>query len=152
MPGRIDETLTFHPLRIAVLTVSDSRDLDVFYDTIRVVTGCAGWARVRGTDGFVTVTVRDPDPDATIDQLSEGRAEIMVGRGSFIESFPLFGYELEDYNDLFTEKLDLLLKLRDNERVTWSGKHRAPLHDQAVYPRPYQDPLPIGIAVGGTPA
>jgi probable LLM family oxidoreductase len=89
---------------------------------------------------------------ATIDQLSEGRAEIMVGRGSFIESFPLFGYELEDYNDLFAEKLDLLLKLRDNERVTWSGRLRAPLHDQAVYPRPYQDPLPIGIAVGGTPA
>lgn len=89
---------------------------------------------------------------ATIDQLSEGRAEIMVGRGSFIESFPLFGYDLEDYNELFAEKLDLLLRIRDNERVTWSGKHRAPLRDQAVYPRPYQNSLPIGIAVGGTPA
>jgi probable LLM family oxidoreductase len=89
---------------------------------------------------------------STLDQLSEGRAEIMVGRGSFIESFPLFGYDLNDYNELFSEKLDLLLKIRDQERVTWSGKHRAALEDQAVYPRPYQDRLPIWIAVGGTPS
>ncbi len=89
---------------------------------------------------------------ATIDQLSRGRAEIMVGRGSFIESFPLFGYDLNDYNELFGEKLDLLLKIRDNERVTWAGNHRAPLQDQPIYPRPYQEAIPIGIAVGGTPA
>jgi alkanesulfonate monooxygenase SsuD/methylene tetrahydromethanopterin reductase-like flavin-dependent oxidoreductase (luciferase family) len=75
----------------------------------------------------------------------------MVGRGSFIESFPLFGYSLEDYDELFTEKLELLLEIRDAERVTWSGKFRPPLEDQAVYPRPHQDPLPIWIAVGGTP-
>jgi probable LLM family oxidoreductase len=112
--------------------------------------------RIRLTSAVTVLSSEEPvrvfQQFATIDQLSEGRAEIMVGRGSFIESFPLFGYELEDYNELFTEKLDLLLKLRDNERVTWSGQHRASLDSQAVYPRPYQDPLPIGIAVGGTPA
>lgn len=88
---------------------------------------------------------------ATLDLLSKGRAEIMAGRGSFIESFPLFGYDLQDYNELFSEKLDLLLKLREAERISWSGKHRSPLEDQAVYPRPFQEPLPIWIAVGGTP-
>src|SRR5947207_8908848 len=88
---------------------------------------------------------------ATLDLLSGGRAEIMAGRGSFIESFPLFGYDLDDYQELFAEKLDLLLALRDNPRVTWSGRHRAALDDQPVYPRPLQEPLPVWIAVGGTP-
>ncbi len=88
---------------------------------------------------------------ATLDLLSGGRAEIMAGRGSFIESFPLFGYDLDDYDDLFSEKLELLLKLRESERVTWSGRHRAPLDDAGVYPRPLQVPLPVWIAVGGTP-
>ena len=89
---------------------------------------------------------------ATLDLLSGGRAEIMAGRGSFIESFPLFGYDLDDYDELFAEKLELLLELRDSERVTWSGQHRAPLDDLGVYPRPVQDPLPVWIAVGGNPA
>jgi alkanesulfonate monooxygenase SsuD/methylene tetrahydromethanopterin reductase-like flavin-dependent oxidoreductase (luciferase family) len=75
----------------------------------------------------------------------------MAGRGSFIESFPLFGYDLDDYDELYAEKLDLLLAIRDSERVTWSGRHRAPLHDAVVWPRPIQDPLPIWVAVGGTP-
>jgi probable LLM family oxidoreductase len=88
---------------------------------------------------------------ATLDLLSGGRAEIMAGRGSFIESFPLFGYNLNDYDELFSAKLNLLLKIRDSERVTWSGKHRASLNDLGVYPRPLQNPLPIWIAVGGTP-
>jgi probable LLM family oxidoreductase len=88
---------------------------------------------------------------ATLDLLSEGRAEIMAGRGSFTESFPLFGYDLGDYDDLFAEKIDLLLKLRDHERVTWRGAHRAPLDDQPVYPRPVQDRLPVWLAVGGNP-
>lgn len=88
---------------------------------------------------------------ATLDLLSKGRAEIMAGRGSFIESFPLFGYDLNDYKELFSEKLELLLKLRQSERVSWSGKFRPPLEDQGVYPQPYQDPLPVWIAVGGTP-
>lgn len=88
---------------------------------------------------------------ATLDLLSNGRAEIMAGRGSFIESFPLFGYDLNDYDVLFEEKLDLLLKIRETEKVTWSGKHRADLDNLGVYPRPLQEKLPIWIAVGGTP-
>ncbi len=88
---------------------------------------------------------------ATLDQLSGGRAEIMAGRGSFIESFPLFGYELDDYNELFAEKLDLLLALRDSEKITWSGKHRPAIKDRGVYPRPVQNPIPVWVAVGGTP-
>ena len=88
---------------------------------------------------------------ATLDLVSQGRAEMVVGRGSFIESFPLFGLRLEDYDSLFAEKLDLLLKIRDNEHVHWSGKHRPALTGQGVYPRPLQDPLPIWLGVGGTP-
>ena len=88
---------------------------------------------------------------ATVDLISGGRAEIMAGRGSFIESFPLFGYDLGDYDDLFSEKLDLLLALRDNEIVTWQGEKRAPINGRGVYPRPLQKPLPVWIAVGGTP-
>src|SRR5436305_5359495 len=88
---------------------------------------------------------------AHVDLISGGRAEIMAGRGSFIESFPLFGYDLRDYDELFTEKLELLLAIRDSARVTWSGRHRAPLADAIVWPRPVQDQLPIRVAVGGSP-
>lgn len=88
---------------------------------------------------------------ATLDLLSSGRAELMVGRGSFIESFPLFGYDLADYDDLFAEKLDLLLAIRDNDPVTWSGRFRAPIENQTVTPRPQQEPLPVWVAVGGNP-
>jgi len=88
---------------------------------------------------------------ATLDLISSGRAELLVGRGSFIESFPLFGYSLNDYEELFAEKLDLLLAIRDSETVTWAGKFRPPLDNQSVYPRPQQNPLPIWVGVGGTP-
>lgn len=88
---------------------------------------------------------------ATLDLVSNGRAEIIAGRGSFIESFPLFGYDLNDYDTLFSEKLDLLIKLREDEFITWSGQHRAALDNLGVYPRPVQDPLPIWVGVGGTP-
>jgi probable LLM family oxidoreductase len=88
---------------------------------------------------------------AHVDLLSGGRAEIMAGRGSFIESFPLFGYDLDDYDDLFAEKLELLLELRASSHVTWSGAHRPPLTDAGVWPRPVQDPLPVWVAVGGSP-
>ena len=88
---------------------------------------------------------------ATVDLLSGGRAEIMAGRGSFIESFPLFGYDLKDYDDLFSEKLELLLKLNESEKISWKGKHRPPIQNLGVYPRPFQKKLPVWIAVGGTP-
>lgn len=111
--------------------------------------------RIRLTSAVTVLSSDDPvrifQQFATLDLLSGGRAEIMAGRGSFIESFPLFGYNLEDYDQLFTEKLELLLKLRESEHVTWSGELRAPIHDRGVYPRPYQEKLPIWIAVGGTP-
>ena len=111
--------------------------------------------RIRLTSAVTVLSSDDPvrvfQDFATVDLLSGGRAEIMAGRGSFIESFPLFGYELADYDDLFAEKLELLLKLRDAERVTWSGRHRASLTARGVYPRPLQNPFPIWIAVGGTP-
>jgi len=111
--------------------------------------------RIRLTSAVTVLSSDEPvrvfQQFATLDLLSGGRAEIMAGRGSFIESFPLFGYDLEDYDTLFAEKLDLLLKLRESERVTWSGSLRAPINDRGVYPRPYQERLPIWIAVGGTP-
>ncbi|OZE38968.1 LLM class flavin-dependent oxidoreductase [Rhodococcus sp. 05-2254-5] len=88
---------------------------------------------------------------ATLDLISKGRIDLVVGRGSFTESFPLFGLDLADYDSLFAEKLDLLLQLRDNEEITWSGKHRPALNRQGIYPRPLQDPLPIWVGVGGTP-
>ncbi len=111
--------------------------------------------RIRLTPAVTILSSDDPvrvfQDFATLDQLSSGRAELLVGRGSFIESFPLFGYDLADYDELFAEKLDLLLAIRDNEKVTWSGKFRSPLEAQGIYPRPFQDPLPIWVGVGGNP-
>jgi probable LLM family oxidoreductase len=110
---------------------------------------------IRLTSAVTVLSAADPvrvfQEFATLDLVSHGRAEIVAGRGSFVESFPLFGLRLEDYDSLFSEKLDLLLKIRENTEVHWSGKHRAPLTGQAVYPRPLQNPLPIWIGVGGTP-
>jgi probable LLM family oxidoreductase len=111
--------------------------------------------RIRLTSAVTVLSAADPvrvfESFATLDLLSQGRAEMVVGRGSFIESFPLFGLKLEDYDSLFSEKLDLLLNIRENEFVHWSGKHRAALTGQGVYPRPMQAPLPIWLGVGGTP-
>jgi len=111
--------------------------------------------RIRLTSAVTVLSSADPvrvfQNFATLDLISQGRAEMVVGRGSFTDSFPLFGFRLEEYDSLFAEKLDLLLKIRDNEHVTWSGKHRAPLTGQGVYPRPVQNPLPIWLGVGGTP-
>jgi probable LLM family oxidoreductase len=110
---------------------------------------------IRLTSAVTVLSSDDPvrvfQDFATLDVISGGRAEIMAGRGSFIESFPLFGFALEDYDELFAEKLELLLEIRANVLVTWSGRHRAPLEGAGVYPRPVQDPLPVWIAVGGTP-
>src|SRR5580698_8967143 len=111
--------------------------------------------RIRLTSAVTVLSAADPvrvfQQFATLDLLSNGRAEIVAGRGSFIEAFPLFGLELEDYDSLFAEKLDLLLNIHENTHVHWSGKHRAPLTGQGVYPRPLQDPLPVWLGVGGTP-
>jgi probable LLM family oxidoreductase len=111
--------------------------------------------RIRLSSAVSVLSSDDPvrvfQQFAEVDLLSGGRAEIMAGRGSFIESFPLFGYDLDDYDELFAEKLDLLLAIRERERVTWSGRHRPPLNDAVVWPRPVQHPLPVWIAVGGTP-
>jgi len=112
--------------------------------------------RIRLTSAVTVLSAADPvrvfQNFSTLDLISQGRAEIVVGRGSFTESFPLFGLNLEDYDALFSEKLDLLLKIRNNEFVNWSGKFRSALHNQAIYPRPLQKQLPIWIGVGGTPA
>src|SRR5256712_766033 len=111
--------------------------------------------RIRLTSAVAVLSAADPvrlfQEFATLDLISRGRAEMVVGRGSFIEAFPLFGLNLDDYDSLFAEKLDLLLKIRENEHVDWSGQHRPALTGQGVYPRPLQDPLPIWVGVGGTP-
>ena len=111
--------------------------------------------QIRLTSAVTVLSSEDPvrvfQQFATLDLLSQGRAEIIVGRGSFIESYPLFGFDLKDYDSLFTEKLELLLKIRESTLVNWAGKHRAALTGQGVYPRPIQNPFPIRVGVGGTP-
>ena len=110
---------------------------------------------IRLSSAVTVLSAADPvrvfQEFATLDLISNGRAEIVAGRGSFVDSFPLFGFDVDDYDALFSEKLELLLKIRENTKVTWTGKYRAPLTGQAVYPRPVQNPLPIWVGVGGTP-
>jgi probable LLM family oxidoreductase len=110
---------------------------------------------IRLTSAVTVLSAADPvrvfQEFATLDLISQGRAEIVAGRGSFVESYPLFGLKLEDYDALFAEKLELLLAIRDNTHVHWSGKHRAPLTGQGIYPRPLQQPLPIWVGAGGSP-
>ncbi|MCB8986027.1 MAG: LLM class flavin-dependent oxidoreductase [Ardenticatenaceae bacterium] len=153
---------------LAEIELADQVGLDVFaigehhrpdfVSSAPAVILAAAAARTRSIRLSSAVTVLSSDDPvrvfqdfATLDLLSQGRAEIMAGRGSFIESFPLFGYDLRDYNALFVEKLELLLKIRASEKVSWSGKHRPSLDNLGIYPRPLQNPLPIWIAVGGTP-
>ena len=153
---------------IETMELADQVGLDVFgigehhrpefLASAPVVILAAAAARTKQIRLSTAVTVLSSDDPvrvfqdfATLDLLSDGRAEIMAGRGSFIESFPLFGYDLHDYNALFAEKLDLLLKLRESEKVTWAGVHRPALQNLGVYPRPLQPTIPIWIAVGGTP-
>ena len=150
------------------LVLADQVGLDVFgvgehhrsefVDSAPVVILAAAAARtknIRLTSAVTVLSAADPvrifQEFATLDLISQGRAEIVAGRGSSIEAFPLFGFDLDDYDSLFSEKLDLLLKIRENTHVHWTGKHRAPLTGQAVYPRPLQNPLPIWVGVGGTP-
>lgn len=123
---------------------------------ILLAAAAARTTRIRLVSAVTVLSAADPvrvfQQFATIDLISRGRAEIVAGRGSFVEAYPLFGLDLHDYDDLFAEKLDLLLNLRASPRITWSGRFRPALDDQAVYPRPLQDPLPVWLGVGGTPA
>ena len=131
------------------------REFVVSAPAVVLAAAAARTKRIRLTSAVSVISSDDPvrvfQNFATLDLVSNGRAEIMAGRGSFTESFPLFGYDLADYDDLFEEKLELLLAIRESERVTWRGTHRAPIEDLPVYPRPLQDPLPVWIAVGGHP-
>jgi probable LLM family oxidoreductase len=150
------------------MELADQVGLDVFavgehhradYSTsspaVALAAGASRTKNIRLSSAVTVLSSDDPvrvfQQFATLDGLSNGRAEIMAGRGSFIESYPLFGYDLDDYDALFAEKLDLLLKLRDQERITWRGSLRPSLKDAGIYPRPEQKKLPVWIAVGGTP-
>src|SRR3984885_7770874 len=123
--------------------------------TVILAAAAARTKTIRLTSAVTVLSAADPvrvfQNFATLDLISRGRAEIVAGRGSFVESYPLFGLRLEDYDSLFAEKLDLLLKIRASTEVHWSGKHRAALTGQTIYPRPLQNPLPIWVGVGGTP-
>jgi len=151
------------------VTLADEAGLDVFgigehhrrefldsAPAVILAAAAAPTKRIRLTSAVTVLSAADPvrvfQQFATLDLLSNGRAEIVVGRGSFIEAFPLFGLELEDYDSLFAEKLDLLLQIRKHTHVHWSGKHRPSLNGEGVYPRPVQNPLPVWLGVGGTPA
>jgi probable LLM family oxidoreductase len=130
-----------------------------FLDSAPAVILAAAAARTKNiklTSAVTVLSAADPvrvfQEFATLDLISQGRAELVVGRGSFTDSFPLFGFKLQDYDDLFAEKLDLLLKIRDQEVITWSGSFRPALKEQAIYPRPVQSPIPVWLGVGGTPA
>jgi probable LLM family oxidoreductase len=131
-------------------------DYAVSAPAVFLAAAAARTERIRLTSAVSVLSSDDPvrvfQQFATLDLLSGGRAEIMAGRGSFAESFPLFGQDLDEYDELFSEKLELLLRVREAERVSWSGRHRPPINDRGVYPRPAQDPIPVWIAVGGTPA
>ncbi len=130
-------------------------DFVVSAPAVVLAAAAARTSRIRLTSAVSVLSSDDPvrvfQEFATVDLISGGRAEIMAGRGSFVESFPLFGYDLDDYDELFARKLELLLELIASERVTWWGAHRPPIDDLGVYPRPVQEPLPVWIAVGGTP-
>ncbi len=153
----IEEIETADQAGLDVFGVGEHHRPDYIVSSPAVVLAAAAsrTKRIRLTSAVNVLSSDDPvrvfQQFATLDLISQGRAEIMVGRGSFIESFPLFGYDLRDYDELFAEKLDLLLKLRESEFVTWSGKHRPPIDNLGVYPRPVQKVLPVWIAVGGTP-
>ena len=129
-----------------------------YYDSappVILAAAAARTSRIRLGSAVAVLSAADPvrvfQQFATLDLISKGRIDLVVGRGSFTEAFPLFGLSLADYDSLFEEKLDLLLRIRESEHVTWSGRHRPPLTGQGVYPRPLQDPLPIWVGVGGTP-
>ena len=153
----LEEMQLADQLGLDVFGVGEHHREDYAVSSPAVVLGAAAsiTKNIKLTSAVTVLSSDDPvrvfQNFSTIDQLSGGRAEIMVGRGSFIESFPLFGYDLKDYDTLFKEKLDLLMKINESKKVSWSGKLRSPIHDLGVYPRPLQQQIPIWLAVGGTP-
>src|SRR6478609_2262583 len=154
----IEEIELADQVGLDVFGIGEHHRKDFLDSAPSVILGAAAarTSRIRLTSAVTVLSSADPvrvfQNFATLDLLSQGRAEMVVGRGSFVEAFPLFGYRLEDYDSLFAEKLDLLLKIRDNsENVHWSGTHRPTLNGQGVYPRPLQNPLPVWLGVGGTP-
>jgi probable LLM family oxidoreductase len=157
MRDLLEEIRLADELGLDVFAIGEHHRPDFLVSAPAVVLGAAAaiTERIRLSSAVTVLSSDDPvrvfQAFAEVDLLSGGRAEIMAGRGSFTESFPLFGLDLEDYDDLFAEKLELLLRIRDGERVTWSGRLRPPLHDAGVFPRPVQDPLPVWVAVGGSP-
>jgi probable LLM family oxidoreductase len=157
MRDLIEEAELADHLGLDVFAIGEHHRPDFLVSAPAVVLGAiaAKTDRIRLSSAVTVLSSDDPvrvfQEFAEVDLLSGGRAEIMAGRGSFTESFPLFGYDLDDYDELYAEKLELLLKIRDSAHVTWSGRLRAPLDDAGVWPRPLQDPLPIWVAVGGTP-
>jgi probable LLM family oxidoreductase len=145
-------------LGLDVFAIGEHHRPDFIVSSPAVILGAAA-VRTKNIRLSSAVTVLSSDDPvrifqdfATVDLLSGGRAEIMAGRGSFIESFPLFGYDLKDYDELFSEKLELLLKLNEAEKITWKGRHRPAINNLGIYPRPVQEKLPVWVAVGGTPA
>ena len=157
MANLLDEIVLAEQVGLDVFGIGEHHRSE-FVDSAPVVILGAAATRTKNillTSAVTVLSAADPvrvfQEFATLDLISHGRAEIVAGRGSSIEAFPLFGFDLEDYDSLFSEKLNLLLKIRENTHVRWTGKHRAPLTGQAVYPRPLQNPLPIWVGVGGTP-
>jgi probable LLM family oxidoreductase len=157
MRDLLEEATLADELGLDVFAVGEHHrpDFAVSSPAVALAAIAARTERIRLASAVTVLSSDDPvrvfQQFAELDLISGGRAEIMAGRGSFIESFPLFGYDLDDYDALFAEKLELLLKIRESTHVTWSGEHRAPLNDAGVWPRPLQDPLPVWVAVGGTP-
>jgi probable LLM family oxidoreductase len=157
MRNLLEEAKLADELGLDVFAIGEHHRPDYLISSPTVALGAAAAItdRIRLSSAVTVLSSEDPvrvfQQFAEIDLISGGRAEIMAGRGSFIESFPLFGKDLDDYDDLYRENLELLLQIRDTTHVTWSGKHRAPLQDAGVWPRPVQDPLPVWVAVGGSP-
>ncbi|MFF2092309.1 LLM class flavin-dependent oxidoreductase [Paenibacillus sp. NPDC058174] len=153
----VEEIILADQVGLDVYGIGEHHRPDYAGSTPAVVLAAAAHAtkRIRLSSAVTVLSSDDPvrvyQAFSTLDGLSNGRAEIMAGRGSFIESFPLFGYSLDDYDALFEEKLELLLKIRESEKVSWSGEHRPAIHNLGVYPRSVQDPLPVWIASGGNP-
>jgi probable LLM family oxidoreductase len=157
MQDLLEEAKLADQLGLDVFAIGEHHRPDYLISSPAVALGAAAaiTEKIRLSSAVTVLSSEDPvrvfQQFAEIDLISGGRAEIMAGRGSFIESFPIFGKDLDDYDDLYLENLELLLALRESTHVTWAGKHRAPLDNAGIYPRPVQDPLPVWVAVGGSP-